>query len=146
MPIESHLNEALPFAGLALVLALIALFLRSPARQTMLVMLVVIAVGMIGLAVEERQLFGPSSRSLAVVVREASLALIALGVIQIVVLFLFQALLVRRRLPRILNEFVVALALIGYAIYRLDAVGVNLAGLITTSAVVSAMRSSKMRG
>ncbi|HWC46821.1 MAG TPA: mechanosensitive ion channel domain-containing protein, partial [Casimicrobiaceae bacterium] len=137
MPIESHLNEALPFAGLALVLALIALFLRSPARQTMLVMLVVIAVGMIGLAVEERQLFGPSSRSLAVVVREAALALIALGVIQIVVLFVFQALLVRRRLPRILNEFVVALALIGYAIYRLDAVGVNLAGLITTSAVVS---------
>ncbi|HET9668978.1 MAG TPA: mechanosensitive ion channel family protein [Casimicrobiaceae bacterium] len=137
MPIESHLNEALPFAGLALVLALIALFLRSPARQTMLVMLVVIAVGMIGLAVYERQLFGPSNRSLAVVVREAALALIALGVIQIVVLFLFQALLVRRRLPRILNEFVVALALIGYAIYRLDAVGVNLAGLITTSAVVS---------
>ena len=58
MPIESHLNEALPFAGLALVLALIALFLRSPARQTMLVMLVVIAVGMIGLAVYEGQLFG----------------------------------------------------------------------------------------
>ena len=52
-------------------------------------------------------------------------------------LFVFQTLLARRRIPRILNEFVVALALIGYVIYRLNAVGVNLAGLITTSAVVT---------
>ena len=137
MPPESYLNEVLPFAALAFVLALVALLLRSPARHTMLVMLGIIVAGMIGLTIYERQVLGGHGRSLAVVVREAALALVALGVIQVVVLFVFQALLAKRRLPRILNEFVVALALIGYAIYRLDAVGVNLAGLITTSAVVS---------
>ena len=137
MPIESHLHDALLFALIALALVLIALLFRSPARHTMLGMLIVTAVGVLGLWVFEN--FGASieSRPGALLAREAGLVVVTFGVIQIIVLFVFQTVLVRRKIPRILNEFVFALALIGYAIYRLNAVGVNLAGLITTSAVVT---------
>jgi small-conductance mechanosensitive channel/CRP-like cAMP-binding protein len=72
-----------------------------------------------------------------VVVREIGLALVALGAIRITVLFVFQTLLARRNIPKILDDFVIALALVVYAIFRLNAIGVNLAGLITTSAVLT---------
>jgi small-conductance mechanosensitive channel/CRP-like cAMP-binding protein len=137
IPLDSHLNDALLFAAYALALVLIAVLLRSPPRRAMLGMLAVIAIGVLGLWVYEGRASAMKTATSSVMVREAVLVLIAFGVIQITVLFIFQTVLVRRRLPRILNEFVVALSLIGYAIYRLNAVGVNLAGLITTSAVVS---------
>jgi small-conductance mechanosensitive channel len=137
MSLDSYLNDALLFAAFALALVLIALLLRSRARNVMLGMLVVAAVGVLGIWIGE--VFGTlmSTATGSLMAREAALAVVAFGVIQITVLFVFQTVLARRRIPRILNEFVVALALIGYAIYRLNAVGVNLAGLITTSAVVS---------
>jgi small-conductance mechanosensitive channel/CRP-like cAMP-binding protein len=134
---DSLLNDSLLFASVALALVLIALLLRSPPRGTMLAMLVVAAVGVLGLWVVEDHGDLLKTRAASVMTREAALALVAFGVIQITVLFIFQTVLARRRIPRILNEFVVALGLIAYAIYRLNAVGVNLAGLITTSAVVS---------
>ena len=137
MPFESHLNDALMFALVALALVLIALAVRSPARQAMLAMLIVTAVGVLGLWSYER--FGGVIRSAtgSLLAREAGLAIVTFGVLQIFILFLFQTLLAHRRIPRILNDFVFALSLIGYAIYRLNAVGVNLASLITTSALVT---------
>ena len=137
MPFESHLNDALLFALVALALVLIALAVRSPARQAMLAMLIVTAVGVLGLWSYER--FGALIRSAtgSLLAREAGLAVVTFGVLQIFILFLFQTLLAQRRIPRILNDFVFALSLIGYAIYRLNAVGVNLASLITTSALVT---------
>lgn len=137
MPLDSHLNDALIFAAYALALVLIALVLRARPRRTMLAMLAVVAVGVLGLWVYEGHAAILATVTGSLLVRESALAIVAFGVIQITVLFIFQTVLARRRIPRILNEFVVALALIGYAIYRLNAVGVNLAGLITTSAVVS---------
>jgi len=137
MPFESHLNDALLFALVALALVLIALAVRSPARQAMLAMLIVTAAGVLGLWSYER--FGALIRSAtgSLLAREAGLAVVTFGVLQIFILFLFQTLLAHRRIPRILNDFVFALSLIGYAIYRLNAVGVNLASLITTSALVT---------
>src|SRR6478672_3629851 len=110
---------------------------RSPPRQAMLAMLIVTAVGVLGLWSYER--FGAAIRSAtgSLLAREAGLAIVTFGVLQIFILFLFQTLLAHRRIPRILNDFVFALSLIGYAIYRLNAVGVNLASLITTSALVT---------
>ncbi|HEX6137699.1 MAG TPA: mechanosensitive ion channel family protein [Casimicrobiaceae bacterium] len=137
MPLESHLNDALLFAAVALGFVLIALLVRSPARHTMLSMLIVAAIGVLGLWVYQQ--FGGmiQSASGSMLARESGLVLVAFGVIQIIVLFIFQTLLLQRKIPRILNEFVFALSLIGYAIYRLNAIGVNLAGLITTSAVLT---------
>ncbi len=137
MPYESNLNDALLFATVSLGLVVLALLARSPARHTMLGMLTVTAVGVIGLWLYARYGAAIRSSTASLLVREAGLAVIAFGVLQIFVLFVFQALLAHRRIPRILNEFVVALGLIAYSIYRLDAVGVNLASLITTSAVVT---------
>lgn len=137
MPFESHLDDALLFAVVALALVLIALLARSPARHAMLAMLSVSAIGILGLWSYER--FGAAIHSYtgSLLAREAALAIVTFGVLQIFVLFLFQTLLARRKIPRILNEFVVALTLIGYVIYRLNAVGVNLASLITTSALLT---------
>ena len=137
IPIESHLTDALLFAMFALALVLLALAFRSPARHAMLGMLIVTAIGTLGLWLYER--FGEmiDSRPASLLTREAGLVVVTFGVVQIILAFVFQTVLVRRKIPRILNEFVFALVLIGYAIYRLNAVGVNLAGLITTSAVVT---------
>lgn len=142
MPLDSHLNDALLFAAFALALVLISLSVRSPQRRAMLAMLVVIALGILGLWIYERyagQIRQPTGSLLA---REAALAIVAFGLVQIIVQFVFQTLLMRRRIPRILTEFTVALALIGYAIYRLNAVGVNLASVITTSAILGALAFS----
>jgi small-conductance mechanosensitive channel len=137
MPFESYLNDALLFAAVSLALVLIALVARSPARHTMLGMLVVVAIGVLGLWTYEHVGGVIRSPTGSLLAREAGLAVVTFGVIQIFVLFTFQTLLASRKIPRILNEFVVALTLIGYVIYRLNAVGVNLASLITTSAVVT---------
>jgi small-conductance mechanosensitive channel/CRP-like cAMP-binding protein len=142
MPFESHLSDALLFAGMALALVLAALAVRSPPRRAMLVMLIVVAVGVLGLWAYERQGIAIRTMTGSLIAREIGLAVVAFGVIQIIVLFAFQTLLARRRIPRILTEFVVALSLIGYAIYRLNAVGVNLASVITTSAILGALAFS----
>ncbi|HSC98999.1 MAG TPA: hypothetical protein VLI21_08855, partial [Casimicrobiaceae bacterium] len=132
MPYEPHLNDALLFAAVSLALVVLALLARSPARHTMLGMLTVTAVGVIGLWLYARYGAAIRSSTASLLVREGGLAVVTFGVLQIFVLFVFQTLLAQRRIPRILNEFVVALGLIAYSIYRLDAVGVNLASLITT--------------
>ncbi|HEY6828623.1 MAG TPA: mechanosensitive ion channel domain-containing protein [Gemmatimonadaceae bacterium] len=137
MAYESNLNDALLFAMVSLALVVLALLVRSPARHAMLGMLTVTAVGVTGLWIYARYANAIRSATASLLIREAALAVVTFGVIQIFVLFAFQTVLAQRRIPRILNEFVVALGLIAYAIYRLDAVGVNLASLITTSAVVT---------
>jgi small-conductance mechanosensitive channel/CRP-like cAMP-binding protein len=137
MPSDSYLNDALLFAAFSLALVLVALLVRSPPRTSMLAMLIVVAVGVVGLWLHEYHGDAIRTPTVATIAREVALAIVAFGVIQIFVLFVFQTLLARRRIPRILNEFVIVLALIGYAIYRLNVIGVNFAGLITTSAVVS---------
>lgn len=137
MPLDGLLDDALMFAAGALVLVLASLFFTSHRRRGLVPLLVVVAIGIAGLWMLAGfgHLIGPATPR--TVLREISLALVAFGVIQIGVRFVFQTMLARRNLPRILDEFVIALALISYAIYRMNAVGVNLAGLITTSAVLT---------
>jgi len=137
MQLDELVNDALMFAAGALLLVLIAQFFGTPRRQGLLPMLVVVAVGVGGLWLLDRYSGQIKSELLQTILREASLALVAFGSIQIAIRFVFQTLLARRGIPRILDEFVIALSLIGYAIFRLNAVGVNLAGLITTSAVLT---------
>ncbi|MGE5088597.1 MAG: cyclic nucleotide-binding domain-containing protein [Candidatus Levyibacteriota bacterium] len=137
MQLDQLVNDALMFAAGALVLVLIAQFFGTPRRRGLLPMLVVVAAGVAGLWMLDRYSASIRSALVATILREAALALVAFGNFQIVVRFVFQTLLARRGIPRILDEFVIALSLIGYAIFRLNAIGVNLAGLITTSAVLT---------
>jgi len=76
MPFESYLNDALLFAAVSLALVLIALVARSPARHTMLGMLVVVAVGVLGFAYEEvAELLGCSTGTIKSRVSRARIAL-----------------------------------------------------------------------
>jgi small-conductance mechanosensitive channel/CRP-like cAMP-binding protein len=105
-------------------------------------MVIVAALGVLGLWQLERNMQLIPSTTGRMLAREIGLAVAAFGVIQVAVLFVFQTVLARRKIPRILNEFVFALALIGYVVYRMSAVGVNFAGLVTTSAVLGALAFS----
>lgn len=134
---DPTLRSAAIFAAFAFVLTLIAFAFASPRRRGLLPMLVVVLVGLVLLASRERLAGLLGSPGEGVVLREVGLGLMALGCIRISVLFLFQTLLARRNIPKILDDFVIAIALVAYGIFRLDAVGVNLAGLITTSAVIT---------
>jgi len=137
MPAPATLADATLYAAAALALALAAIWIARPLRRAMLAMIVVLLVGLAMLAGLER--FGPDDRfdPVAIAVREFALVLIALGVLRVALIFVFQGLLVRARIPRILTDVLFALALVAYALYRMRVGGVNLAGIITTSAVIT---------
>ena len=136
MPLDSHLNDALLFAAFALALVLISLSVRSPQRHAMLAMLAdrrcrILASGSSNATARRSAADRDAARARSRA-RDRH---------------------VRRdpdhrpvRLPDAADaspdsadpdRIHVALALIGYVIYRLNAVGVNLASLITTSAIVT---------
>jgi small-conductance mechanosensitive channel/CRP-like cAMP-binding protein len=137
MPADPTVRAAVLFVAGALVLTLVAFAFGSARRRGLLPMLVMALVGLALLLSRETLagLFATSGE--AVVLREFALALVAVGCIRITVLFVFQTLLAQARIPKILDDLVIALALVAYGIFRLNAVGVNLAGLITTSAVIT---------
>jgi small-conductance mechanosensitive channel/CRP-like cAMP-binding protein len=58
-------------------------------------------------------------------------------VIRIAVMFAFEAALGKLGMPKILAEVLLAVVLVVYGLYRMNASGVNLASIITTSAVIT---------
>jgi len=120
-----------------LLFALIVIWLRRDLAQTMAVMGGTMIVGLVGLVVLQRVESGLVTGSMANAVREAMLLLIAIGFIRIALVFLFQGVLKRLNVPRILADALFVVVLIIFALYRMNAVGVNLASIITTSAIVS---------
>ncbi len=71
------------------------------------------------------------------VLREATLAVAAIGFIRILLVFVLQGVLARMSIPRVLSDVTFILIMIGYAIYRMNAIGVNPFGLAATSALAS---------
>ena len=71
------------------------------------------------------------------IVRETLFAFLAIAVIRAVVLFVAHVVFGRFVVPHILVDVLFILGLLAYALYRLTAVGVNLAGVVTTSAIVT---------
>jgi len=134
---DPTVHAATLFAAFALVLTLISFAFGQARRRGVIPMLVVVLVGLGLLIVRERAIEWFGTPTVSVVIREVALGVMALAIIKIAVIFVFQTLLARRGIPKILDEFVIALGLVAYGIYRLDAVGVNLAGIITTSAVIT---------
>ena len=98
----------------------------------------VVLVGFLILIGRDQMLLWFEIPSGAIILREVALGFIALGFIKVAILFVFQTLLARRGIPKIFDDFVLALALVAYGIFRLNAVGVNLTGLIATSTVITA--------
>jgi len=77
------------------------------------------------------------NRTLYDIAREGVLALLAVVVIRAALQFVAGTLLARFQVPSLVVDVLLGLALIVYALVRLDVVGVNLAGIVTTSAVIT---------
>jgi small-conductance mechanosensitive channel len=137
MPAPTSFADAAIFAAAGAVLALLAMWIARPLRKAMVVMIGVLLVGLALLAGLEQ--FGPGNAADAVgiAVRELALLLIALAVIRVAMMVVFQGLFARKQIPHILTDVVFFLALVAYALYRMRVGGVNLAGIITTSAVIT---------
>ena len=131
------LTDAAMFAGLAVLLAVLAFAARAPRRRG-LVMLALIALlmlaGLWALGEFGRRLGSGTPYDIA---RETLLGLLAVAVIRSVVFFVTHVVFRRFRVPHILVDALFTLGMIVYVIYRLNAVGVNLAGIVTTSAIVT---------
>lgn len=137
MPTYETLNDAALFAATGLVFALITMWMRRELRTPMVTMLGILGVSLLGLMVLLNYGAALPIRTIAVTLRETLLLLVAVGFAGILVAFLFQVLLARLAAPRILADVLIALLLIVYVIVRMNAVGVNLASIITTSAVIT---------
>jgi len=129
------LEEALAFSAGALLFGLITMRVRPELRRATLVTLLLIVLGLGGLALLSRYQLIPPHLAIAVVPREICLLVIAVGIIRIYITFMINVLLARRAVPRIVGEVSIALSLIAYTLIRLDAVGVNLTSIIATTAV-----------
>jgi len=140
MVAQITLQEALGFSAVALLLGLITIRWQLALRRSMLVKLFLIVVGLAGLAVLSRYEPIPAHLAISAIPREICLFIVALGNIQIWIAFLVNVLLAKRAVPRILGELTMVLALVVYALFRMDALGVNLTTItISTTAVLGAL-------
>jgi small-conductance mechanosensitive channel/CRP-like cAMP-binding protein len=134
---DPTLHAAAIFAATAFVLTVISFAFGTVRRRGLPPMLLMTLIGMLILVGRDQLLLWFNIPSGVVIIQELGLALIAVGFTRVAILFVFQTLFARRGIPKILDDFVMALALVGYAIFRMNAIGVNLAGVITTSAVIT---------
>jgi small-conductance mechanosensitive channel/CRP-like cAMP-binding protein len=125
------------FALAALVLAALGLAFVRPLRRAMVALAVMIIVGEV-LANLAGWVASPH-QPLYVIVHELGLLLVGIGGTRVVLLIVLIGVLRRARLPLVVGEVLLALVLVVYAIYRMQVLGVNLAGIVTTSAVVTAV-------
>jgi small-conductance mechanosensitive channel/CRP-like cAMP-binding protein len=121
-------------AGLSL--ALVTMWLRRDLRGSMFRLFIVVLVGYGGLWLLHR-FGGTTAGTLHTVLREGALLVLTIGVAGIAIAFAFEAALGKLGMPRILADVIIALVLIAFALYRMNASGVNLATIITTSTVIT---------
>ena len=137
MPAPDLILNAALFAAAGMVFALITARLAPGRRWAMLYMSFVMVAGVLGLFVLSQLGREYERMMIAIVLRELALLMVALGIALVMLNFLFQALLARAAVPRILADVLLVLLLIGFALYRMNVAGVNLASIITTSAVIT---------
>ncbi len=137
MPTPDLIFDAQMFVAAGLALALVTLWLRRDLRGNMINMSVTMGVGLVGLIVLARYGGALTDATIVLVVREVLLLLVAIGFTRVTLMCLFQGVLARLAIPRILADVLIAVVLIVFALFRMKVVGVNLAGIITTSAVIT---------
>ncbi len=137
MPTPDLIFDAEMFVAAGLALALVTLWLRRDLRGNMINMSITMGVGVVGLIVLGRYGGALSDATIALVIRELLLLLVAIGFTRVTIMCLFQGVLARLAIPRILADVLIAIVLIVFALFRMKVVGVNLAGIITTSAVIT---------
>jgi small-conductance mechanosensitive channel len=133
------LQEALSVSAVALLLGLMTIRWQPHLRRSVLVKLVMIVVGLGGLELLSRYQLIPAHLAIAVIPREICLLIVALGNIQLWIMFLGNVLLARRAVPRILSEVSMAIALVVYALFRMEALGVNLTAITFSAGALTAI-------
>lgn len=134
---EATLRDASLYAGLAVLLAVIAFAAPADRRRGQIAMAILALFALAGVWGLGTYAGRFDDRTLYEIAREALLALIALAVIRSILLFVTRIVLARFAVPSIVSDVLLGLALIAYAIVRLNATGVNIAGIVTTSAIVT---------
>jgi small-conductance mechanosensitive channel/CRP-like cAMP-binding protein len=137
MPTYDTIHDASLFAAIGLLFAIITMRRARPLRKGMVTMVVLMALGLAALVALSRYGGGMESRTLVVVLREVGLLVVTFALVRIGVIFLFEVLLSRAAVPRMMADVLLVVTLIIYAIFRMNEIGVNLASLITTSAVLT---------
>jgi small-conductance mechanosensitive channel/CRP-like cAMP-binding protein len=133
------LQEAVAFSAVAALFGLITARLRPELRRATLVTILVIAVGLGALALLVNYQLIPARLAVAVVPREICLLIIAIGNIRLWIAFLVNVVLARRAVPRIMGEVSLFISLVVYALFRMDALGVNLTTITVSSAALTAI-------
>ncbi len=137
MPTYDTIHDASLFAAIGLLFAIITMRRARPLRKGMVAMVVLMALALAALVMLGRYGDSIESRMLVIVLRELSLLVLTFALIRVGVIFLFEVLLARAAVPRMMADVLLVVTLIIYAIFRMNEVGVNLASLITTSAVLT---------
>ncbi len=133
------LQEALGFSAFALLLGLVIMRFKPELRRPTLVTLLIVVLGLGGLAALTRYQPIPPQLAIAVVPRELCLFIVALGNIKIWIAFLGNVLLARRAVPRILAEVSMFVSLVVYALFRMEALGVNLTAITFSATALTAI-------
>jgi small-conductance mechanosensitive channel/CRP-like cAMP-binding protein len=134
------LQEALGVSAVSLLLGFITMRWQPLLRRSVLAKILIIVLGLGGLALLSRYEIIPWHLAIAVIPREICLLIVSIGNIQLWIAFISNVLLGRRTVPRILGEVSMVLVLIVYALFRMDALGVNLTAItISTTAVLGAI-------
>jgi small-conductance mechanosensitive channel/CRP-like cAMP-binding protein len=133
------LQEALGFSAVAFLFGLITMRFRPELRRSLFVTMFIIALGLGGLSLLSRFQLIPAHLAISVVPREICLLIVALGNFKLWIAFLGNVLLARRAVPRILGEVSMAVSLVVYALFRMDALGVNLTAITLSSTALIAI-------
>jgi len=137
MPTFDTLYDAFCYALAGILIGLITMRVRRDLRAgtAQMIVFLIVAYGLLWALYK----FGDalSDGTLAIVLREALLLLVAIGFAKILLSFIFQTLFRNSDIPRILPDLLFVLSLAIYALFRMRAFGVNPTSLVVSGAAVA---------
>lgn len=136
MPTFDTVYDAVCYTLAGILFAVITMRIRRDLRAGSVQMIVLLLLGLGMLVLLYRYGGGFSDASIAVVIREALLALLAIGFARIAISFVFQTLLRKADIPRILPDVLFVLVLLVYALFRMHAAGVNPTSIVASGAII----------
>ena len=137
MPTFDTLYDAFCYTLAGILFAVITMRVRRDLRAGSVQMIVLLLLGLLMLTLLYEFGAGFADGTLAVVIREALLALLAIGFARIAISFVFQTLLRKADIPRILADVLFVLVLVVYALYRMHVDGVNLVSIVASAGVLA---------
>src|SRR5438105_14459320 len=124
MPTFDTVYDAVCYTLAGILFAVITMRVRRDLRAGSAQMIVLLLVGLLMLTALYKFGGGFTDGTLATVLREAVLVVIAVGFVRILISFIFQTVLRKADIPRILADVLFVLVLVVYALYRLHDAGI----------------------